>query len=75
MNPHLDAPRAAIDAAAIHAYTSGILRARAAYNATACGTYGGYKRHVAHDEPTCRPCRDAYNQRAAERRAAKKESK
>lgn len=75
MNPFLDGPRTALDLAGIRAWNTNNLRARAAYYATECGTYGGYKRHVRNNETTCRPCRDAYNQRAAERRAAKKEGK
>lgn len=69
MNPFLDGPRTVLDLAGIREWNDGIQRARDAYNATACGTYGGYKRHIAHNEPTCDDCRAAYNQRAAERRA------
>ena len=75
MNPFLDAPRTVLDLAGIRAWNTDNLRARAAYYATECGTYGGYKRHVRNHETTCDDCRAAYNQRAAERRAAKKEGK
>lgn len=74
MNPFLDTPRTVLDLAGIRTWNTNNLRARAAYYATQCGTYGGYKRHTAHNETTCRPCRAAYNQRAAEHRAAKEES-
>lgn len=37
-----------------------------------CGTVSGRRRHYRDDTPVCDACRDAYNERARERRAEKK---
>ena len=35
----------------------------------ACGTFGGYRRHIQRAEPTCDPCRLAWNDYKRHRRA------
>ena len=53
-------------------FNAGVQRARDAYNATACGTPGGHKRHRREGTRPCVPCLDAANERRREQYAARK---
>lgn len=53
-------------------FNAGVARARAAYNATACGTPAGHSRHRRDGTPPCLPCLAADNEKSRERYNAQK---